>query len=621
MAVSAETQAIIDRLKAEGDLIRNSGTNSIRSVKIQLDRFEGIFNTISANVVEQTKILQMQAGIAAQAVEEQRTKDQLDEIKNEQARTVAREESDAGNRAKTDANIESMGNAIKDALSLKNIALGSAGLFVGYNFLKGFINDRTDGGFDRMINSIATIEWENLADAINRMAAAALRFETWLDDLPMILLGGGIAGAGMRGFGRGLADTIFDRGGRNGPTRGRGGMFNSLRSMRTGLSMAVLGLSLAYGDEIHSWLTNPDNLNMPDNWADTTVTGIQVASGLLTVARIFGIGLASPIGIAAAAIGVAYVLGRHVYNWFKEQQRIAEIEMQQRLSDLNNIYEFEGGAEAPSTEIVGDVGTVSPGIRAQQALALAQQAGTVTPDMLAAAREGDTAVAEQIRDAMRDAVAEKTAQMVGTWDTDVAQAIANIDPLSLEDESGEVASLIARMAGIKELGDREGSGSFPQVTYNNFLDQIRRSFGGYNRDELLEGGADPSAIALWDWLEGQTPFQFRGGTKGFRDFGSGTFSVLHGREAVVPYNTAAGRFLDQYFTENWQPKFASAENLAKVAAAASGGGTVIISAPTTVAPTVNNVSGGKSINQLSVSGGGGMGGIQTNPYGIPGAAN
>ena len=35
---SADTQAIIDRLKAEGDLARNSGTNSIRSVKINLDR-------------------------------------------------------------------------------------------------------------------------------------------------------------------------------------------------------------------------------------------------------------------------------------------------------------------------------------------------------------------------------------------------------------------------------------------------------------------------------------------------------------------------------------------------------------------------------------------------------
>ena len=46
--LSPETQAIIDRLKAEGDLMRNSGTNSIRAVKINLDRFEGIFNTISS---------------------------------------------------------------------------------------------------------------------------------------------------------------------------------------------------------------------------------------------------------------------------------------------------------------------------------------------------------------------------------------------------------------------------------------------------------------------------------------------------------------------------------------------------------------------------------------------
>ena len=42
MALSENTQAIIDRLKAEGDLVRNSGTNSVRSVKFKLDKFENI---------------------------------------------------------------------------------------------------------------------------------------------------------------------------------------------------------------------------------------------------------------------------------------------------------------------------------------------------------------------------------------------------------------------------------------------------------------------------------------------------------------------------------------------------------------------------------------------------
>ena len=39
MAYSEDTQAIIDRLKAEGDLIRNSGTNSVKSLNIKLESF------------------------------------------------------------------------------------------------------------------------------------------------------------------------------------------------------------------------------------------------------------------------------------------------------------------------------------------------------------------------------------------------------------------------------------------------------------------------------------------------------------------------------------------------------------------------------------------------------
>lgn len=63
--ISEETKAIIDRLKAEGDLIRNSGTNSLRSVKIELSKFEKVFNVISSNVVEQTEMMRSQMGIAA----------------------------------------------------------------------------------------------------------------------------------------------------------------------------------------------------------------------------------------------------------------------------------------------------------------------------------------------------------------------------------------------------------------------------------------------------------------------------------------------------------------------------------------------------------------------------
>lgn len=71
--LSKETQAIIDRLKAEGDLIRNSGTNSVKSIRVQLDRFEGVFNSINNSMLEQVELMKTQLGIQTEAQERVRT--------------------------------------------------------------------------------------------------------------------------------------------------------------------------------------------------------------------------------------------------------------------------------------------------------------------------------------------------------------------------------------------------------------------------------------------------------------------------------------------------------------------------------------------------------------------
>ena len=45
--MSPETEAIIERLKAEGDLLRNSGTNSIKEVKVELGKFNSVFTELN----------------------------------------------------------------------------------------------------------------------------------------------------------------------------------------------------------------------------------------------------------------------------------------------------------------------------------------------------------------------------------------------------------------------------------------------------------------------------------------------------------------------------------------------------------------------------------------------
>ena len=136
--LSEETKAIIDRLKAEGELSRNRGTHSVRSVKIQLDRFEDIFKTISVNTVEQTKMMQMQMGIAKEAIEFQKSQEQFDELKRDAE--IIQEDKIEESRGRDNTKIDAFGDRITKALSMKNIAMGAAGLFVGYNLLKGFID-------------------------------------------------------------------------------------------------------------------------------------------------------------------------------------------------------------------------------------------------------------------------------------------------------------------------------------------------------------------------------------------------------------------------------------------------------------------------------------------------
>ena len=81
--MSAETQAIIDRLKAEGDLMRNTGTNSLKSVKVELSKFNDLFGVISKNIEASTAALGLQAQIASDAQEAQRTKDQFEELQQQ----------------------------------------------------------------------------------------------------------------------------------------------------------------------------------------------------------------------------------------------------------------------------------------------------------------------------------------------------------------------------------------------------------------------------------------------------------------------------------------------------------------------------------------------------------
>ena len=63
---SADTEAILDRLKKEGSYIRNANKgNSLKNVNINLTKMQGVLNAINTNVLAQTSAF---AASAARAV-------------------------------------------------------------------------------------------------------------------------------------------------------------------------------------------------------------------------------------------------------------------------------------------------------------------------------------------------------------------------------------------------------------------------------------------------------------------------------------------------------------------------------------------------------------------------
>jgi len=306
-------------------------------VKIQLDRFEGIFKSISANSVEQTKMMQMQMGIAKEAIEFQKSQEQFDELKRDAE--FIQEDKIEESKGRDNTKIDAFGDRVTKALSMKNIAMGAAGLFVGYNLLKGFIDEQTDGGFSRFINSFKEVNWEGFKEKFNNMINSITRFEEWLDGLPMLLLGGGMVGFAAKQAAFGLASGAAVRG--MGPRRGMGGLMN----IRGTILMAVTGLAIAYGQRVEDWLVEQKGVD--PEVASFAVDATQAVLGGATLAAMFGFG---PAGIIiGAAVGLAYVIGKSIYDWINKKNGEAQETFFKRYDEVNSIL-----TEALKGELTAD---------------------------------------------------------------------------------------------------------------------------------------------------------------------------------------------------------------------------------------------------------------------------
>ena len=397
--LSQETQAIIDRLKAEGDLNRNSGTNSVRSVKIKMDQFQGLFESISANIIEQTAIMQSNAGMAVEALEREKSREQFEELvapdKNKPDSDDKKPLSEVG---------EKTGDSIAKALSMKNLALGAAGLFVGFNLLKGFIDEETDGGFSKMQETISNIKWgdvetqfktmtsavtainwTNFSDAINNMSNTVNTFTTWIgetgiSDILTKVVGAGLVGVGVKGAVAGMLAG----------TKGAG-MGARLAAIGPGLALAAAGLAVYYGDDIKDYITAQTGAESPEmqTGIENLVTVGQVGLAALSIAMLFGGG---PLSIAVVAATAAVGMGVLIKSWIDKNRRVRAEEF---AASVDKAMAAVENAEDPTNlenEEIRLVGEAMAEARRRTQLAIS---GAARNEAQAAIAELETVIAEQ----------------------------------------------------------------------------------------------------------------------------------------------------------------------------------------------------------------------------------
>lgn len=420
--MSAETQAIIDRLKAEGDLIRNTGTNSIKATNIQLAKFESLFSAISSNIAEQTDMMRTQLGIVADSQAAARTEAQFDEVK-----TQAQAEKPSGERPLSEVG-EKTGNKIASALTMKNLAIGAAGLFVGYNLIKGAVDDATGGSFTNMekamgeviwedlpaafnntmdylreidwsgvqsaVNvmsgAINAINWTNFTSAINTMSTTVSTVTTWLGDtgvgdIVSTIIAGGLVSAAGKGVVMGLLGS--------GASGGSAGLLSKFRGIGPSLALAAAGLAIYYGDDVATWMADQMGVeNAADNETVRNLgTVFQIGGAAMSIAMMFG-----PVGmIAVAAATAAAGLGVLIHGWVKNTKAESARQFEEDVEVARQAVEESADPAAMSDENLLLVAKALAEARRRQQLALTNAA---ISDAETVQEELEAVIAEQTLD-------------------------------------------------------------------------------------------------------------------------------------------------------------------------------------------------------------------------------
>jgi len=354
--LSPQTQAIIDTLEKEGKLLRTDGrTHSLKNIRADLAKFDGVFNRIATALDGQKDYFDKMGNMNKELLEQQKNEEALKQVApdaSESTNSVSEDTSQKTRKEKTESGgvTSLLKSILPSGNMMKNLAMAGGGMFLAYNFVKGFIDEKSNGAFtefeDSMIETFKKVDWSAVGSSFVQFAEKVPEALTAITEfikspagvllgigaagLGADLLSGGIARGAAAGVASGAVRGLFDRGGLpptvpqvpqtdadpdGNPTKNKMKGFAIARAL---LAAAGVGV-MAYGDEIAEFIAAEAANMSPEEIAASEVVdtgGILAAAagGALTFGSLFGPKGALAGLIIGGAVGitrkVAEVIGR-----------------------------------------------------------------------------------------------------------------------------------------------------------------------------------------------------------------------------------------------------------------------------------------------------------------------
>lgn len=639
--LSKDTIAIIDRLKAEGLLTRNSGTNSLKSVKEALtEQLQPAFNALRESMTgaaernyqfEREKanrdmiLLDM-----TEKQQEEYQKNNADLAMREQKSRLddqAEREKDQKKRAKQDLKIFGKDGillaGIKKTFSFAMIAGVAA---IGYSAISGFLEGYLPEYFGpegkiadlpsvfEIVGGIkdifTSVDVEQLKENLSYISSANFLSA-------MTVAAGGYGAVKVLEKGAGVVSTIalakmF--------TPGSSDVSDgSLKVRKTAIRVGIAGLVFSAIQFAMPMLTKffrsndftPEALSkVPLRPADVaSIGGNALSAG--TVAMLF-----APAGpIAAGIAGLVTFMGMTALDIMGHNQdadtysnefedlllgEMSEVEYlknrKQRLEDITNTYNLSDDlANRLSEEIAqleADRLSLEPEVL-KKSLASIDSVFTELNELSDVIDVEDIAKRTRVQ-SMIDAT-NSMPNMPGD-----GAGIAGLLLLkSITGGSDDDASAI-----VAEANERRERGAV-------LLRQMSAQFAAQPElfNEYLKAGRLPPEVTDPESFQAfiNAKYQFRNGTQGFTNFGRGSLAVLHGEEAVIKRASLEGQIL-----ENLRSGTTIAGMTDKIASAMTGnsGSPIIVNNVnnSTNPISVQSSTGGARVANTRISGGGGGGG-------------